>query len=176
MAPRIAPTTPEERDPETAALVEAVGGLNIFATLAHHPKALKRWLVFGGHVLAKSTLTERDRELLILRVGWRCGSVYEFGQHTVIGARAGITADEVRRIAAEGTEGWSAEDAALLRAVDELVADHRIGDATWAELAGRFDEQELIDLLFTVGQYVLVSMTLNSLGVEREPGVPGWPA
>ena len=176
MAPRMAPTTAEERDPETAALVDAVGGLNIFATLARHPKALKRWLVFGGHVLAKSTIPERERELLILRAGWRCGSEYEFGQHTVIGKRAGLTDEEIARLATEGTERWADPDAALVRAVDELVADHRIGDATWTELAGRLDEEQLIDLLFTVGQYVLVSMTLNSLGVEREPGVPGWPA
>ncbi len=175
MAPRMAPAAPEELDPETAAIVSAAGGLNIFATLARHPKALKRWLVFGGHVLAKSSLPERERELLILRAGWRCGSVYEFGQHTVIGTAAGPTDDEVRRLAAEGTDGWSAADRSLVRAVDELVADHRIADATWAELAERLDEHQLIDLLFTVGQYVLVSMTLNSLGVEREPGVPGWP-
>ncbi|MEZ5181492.1 MAG: carboxymuconolactone decarboxylase family protein [Acidimicrobiales bacterium] len=85
MAPRMAPARLEDLDPETAALVESAGGLNIFATLARHPKALKRWLVFGSHVLAKSTLPARERELLILRVGWRCGSEYEFGQHTVIG-------------------------------------------------------------------------------------------
>ena len=101
-APRLAPTTAAERDDETNGLVDALGGLNIFATLAHHPKALKRWLVFGGHVLAKSTLPERERELLILRVGWRCGSEYEFGQHTVIGRRAGITDDEVRRLTTDG--------------------------------------------------------------------------
>lgn len=175
MAPRMAPASAEELDPETAAIVAGAGGLNIFATLARHPKALKRWLVFGGHVLAKSSIPERERELLILRVGWRCGSEYEFGQHTIIGQRAGITDDEVRRLATDGVEGWSPEDATLVRAADELVADHRVGDATWAELAARFDEHKLIDLMFTVGQYVLVSMTLNSLGVEREPGVPGWP-
>lgn len=173
--PRLAPTTAAERDHETNALVEALGGLNIFATLAHHPKALKRWLVFGGHVLAKSTLPERERELLILRVGWRCASEYEFGQHTVIGQRAGITDDEVRRLATDGYQGWSDDDVVWLRAADELVAHHRIGDATWAVLAERLDHQQVIDLLFTVGQYVLVSMALNTLGVERDEGVPGWP-
>jgi alkylhydroperoxidase family enzyme len=174
--PRLAPTTVAERDDETNALVDALGGLNIFATLVHHPKALKRWLVFGGHVLAKSTLPEREREFLILRVGWRCGSEYEFGQHTVIGRRAGITAGEVRRLTTEGYDGWSDDDALWVRAADELVAGHRIGDDTWAALAARLTDQQIIDLLFTVGQYVLVSMALNTLGVERDEGVPGWPA
>jgi hypothetical protein len=33
----------------------------------------------------------------------------------------------------------------------------------------------MLDLIFTVGQYTLVSMALNSLGVQREPGVAGFP-
>jgi alkylhydroperoxidase family enzyme len=173
--PRLAPTTEDDWDDETRALVEGSGGLNIFRTLAHHPKALKRWLVFGGHVLAKSTLPARERELVILRVGWRCGCEYEFGQHTVIGLRAGITEDEVRRLATEGLDGWSDDDAVWLRAADELVADHRIGDDTWTALSTRLDAQQLIDLVFTAGQYELVSMALNTFGVQREEGVPGWP-
>jgi 4-carboxymuconolactone decarboxylase len=173
--PRLAPTTPEERDEETAALVEALGPLNIFATLAHHPKLLKRWLVFGAHVLGKSTLPAREREIVILRVGWRCGSDYEFGQHTVIGEREGLTAEEIRRLATEGTDGWSADDAALITAADELVADHRLGDATWEALTQRWSTQQVLDLIFAVGQYTLTCMALNSLGVQREPGVPGFP-
>jgi 4-carboxymuconolactone decarboxylase len=174
-SPRLAPTTPEERDEEAAALVEALGPLNIFATLAHHPKLLKRWLVFGAHVLGKSTLPAREREIVILRVGWRCGSDYEFGQHTVIGEREGLTEDEIRRLATEGTDGWSVDDAALVTAADELVADHRLSDATWEALTQRWSTQQTLDLIFAVGQYTLTCMALNSLGVEREPGVPGFP-
>src|SRR5436190_23742181 len=95
--PRMAPMTVDEMDAETREIVErgAFSGrvLNIFATLARHPKLLKRWLVFGTHVLGKSTLTPRERELLILRIGWRCGSDYEWGQHVVIGRAAGLTDD-----------------------------------------------------------------------------------
>ena len=132
--PRIPPTTDQDWDDETRALVEGLGRLNIFATLAHHPKLMKRWLVFGNHVLNKSTLPVRERELAILRVGWRCDSEYEFGQHTIIGQRAGITDDEVARLCTESLDGWSSADAAIVRAADELVADHTLSDATWAEL------------------------------------------
>ena len=167
MAPRLAPTTADERDDETNALVEAVGGLNIFTTLARHPKALKRWLVFGGHVLSKNTLGDRERELLILRAGWRCGSEYEFGQHTIIGERVGLTPTEVARLTEADLDGWSADDA-LLRPGRRRTGGrppHRRRDLGGP--GGRaFDDQQLIDLLFTVGQYVLVSMTLNSLGVR----------
>jgi len=175
-APRLQPTTEADWDDETRALVESAGRLNIFTTLAHHPKLLKRWLVFGAHVLSKSTLPGREREILILRTGWRCGSEYEFGQHTIISRREGLTDDEITRLAAEGTAGWSAADATLIRAADELVADHVVSDATWAELAATWSTEQVMDLVFTVGQYTLVSMALRSFGVQRDAGVPGFPA
>jgi 4-carboxymuconolactone decarboxylase len=174
--PRLAPVDPAQTDDDTAQLLEALGGLNIFATLAHHPKLLKKWLVFGNHVLNGNTLGARERELVILRAGWRCGSEYEFGQHTVIGVRCGLTDDEVRRLATDGIDGWSDADAALVRATDELVADHTVSDETWESLTGQLDTQAILDLIFTVGQYVLVSTALNSLGVRLDDGVPGWPA
>lgn len=173
---RIEPTTEQDWDDDTRVLLDRVGRLNIFTTLAHHPKLLKRWLVFGGHVLSKSTLPPRERELVILRVGWRCGSVYEFGQHTIIGTREGLTLDEVRRLTTPVEDGaWSDGDAALLAAVDELVDDHRISDATWSLLEGRWSTQQLMDLVFAVGQYVLTCMALNTFGVRLDDGVPGFP-
>jgi 4-carboxymuconolactone decarboxylase len=174
--PRLEPTTEGDWDDETRELIEALGGLNIFRTLAHHPKLLKRWLVFGGHVLMKSSLPPRERELAILRVGWQCASPYEFGQHTVMGAQAGLTDDEIRRVT-EGPDavGWSGFDAHLLRGVDELVADQRLSDETWTALTDTFSTEQVIDFVFTVGQYVLTCMALNTFEVPLDEGVPGFP-
>jgi 4-carboxymuconolactone decarboxylase len=151
--------------------------LNIFATLAHHPKLLKRWLVFGNHVLAKQTLSPRDRELAILRIGWLCRAEYEWAQHVVIGRRSDIREEEFAQIiAGPDADGWSSLDAALLRAVDELHEDAMISDETWAALGERYSKEQLIDLVFTVGQYNLVSMALNTLGVQLDEGLEGFPS
>jgi alkylhydroperoxidase family enzyme len=179
-APRIPPLPPAEWDPEVSEILAAtqMGArvLNIFQTLARHPKLLKRWLVFGNHVLAKSTLSPRERELLILRTGWNCGAEYEWGQHVLIGKQVGLTDDEIDRVTrGPDAAGWAADDAHLLRAADELHRDSRIGDATWSALAARYNTQQLIDLVFTVGQYTLVSMALNSLGVQLDDGIAGFP-
>lgn len=178
--PRLAPLPPDQWPPETAKLLDAsrMGGrvLNIFATLAHHPDLLRRWMVFGTHVLVKSTIAPRERELLILRTGWNCRAEYEWGQHVVIGRQVGLGDDEIARVAAgPDAPGWDAFDAALLRAADELHRDSCIGDATWRVLGTRYDAKQLLDLIFTVGQYTLVSMALKSLRVPLDDGVAGFP-
>jgi alkylhydroperoxidase family enzyme len=179
--PRVAPLAEDEWDGETRELLSGLmraGGrpLNIFTTLARHPKLLRRWLVFGNHVLGKQTLSPRDRELAILRIGWLCRAEYEWGQHAVISRAVGIGDDEIRRVAAgPDAPGWDPFEASLLRAVDELHADAMIGDETWKALSRRYDTQQLIDLVFTVGQYNLVSMALNTLGVQLDEGIDGFP-
>ncbi|HSG87829.1 MAG TPA: carboxymuconolactone decarboxylase family protein [Pseudomonadales bacterium] len=173
---RVAPLAKDELDEEGRAVMARFGEgepFNIFKTLAHHPKLLQRWLVFANHVLGKSTLPERERELLILRIGWLCQAGYEWGQHVLIGRASGLTDAEIQRIkAGPADEGWSDADRDLLQAVDELHADAHVSDATWQRLAARWSTQQLMDIVFTVGQYNLVSMALNSFGVQPDPGLP----
>lgn len=176
--PRIPPLPPAGRDERTAALVDSLrigdDDLNLFATLAHHPRLLKRWSQFGGLLLFGGTLTDRDREVLILRTASNTGADYEWGHHTALAAAAGLTADEVRELATPDPD-VSTDDLLLVRAADELHTDGELGDDTWAALADRYDHQQLIELCMVVGQYHLVAFTLNSLGIEREPGYEGIP-
>jgi alkylhydroperoxidase family enzyme len=177
--PRIEPLGAEQWDAETRDLLarSQMQGrvLNIFSTLAHHPKLLKRWMVFAGHILGKSSLPAREREILILRIGWLCRAEYEWGQHVIIARQAGLTDVEIERIkAGPDAAGWGPFDATLLRSVDELHAQAIISDATWQALSERYDTQQLIDLVFTVGQYNLVAMALNTLGVQLDEGIPGF--
>lgn len=176
--PRIAPLT--DPPPEVAAQLAAAFGdrppLNIFATLAHAPKMLEAVLRMGGPLLSGKGVPPRERELVVLRVGWRAGSVYEFGQHTVLGRQAGLTDDEIRRLTEEDLEGWEDGDRLLIAMADELHAHDRVGEATWQGLSERWEARLLIELLVLAGFYRLVSGFLNSVGVELDPGTPGWPA
>jgi alkylhydroperoxidase family enzyme len=178
--PRIPPLPESEWDSETIELMQTLRRdgqvFNIFATLARHPKLLKRWLVFGNHVLSKSSLPAREREIAILRMGWLCGAEYEWGHHVAIGKQAGLSSDDIRRIAAgSDAPGWDPFEAALIRAVDELHADSFISDSTWRTLAARYNTEQLLDLIFAAGQYTLVSMALNSCGVQLEAGYERFP-
>ncbi len=149
--------------------------LNIFGALAHHPKLLKRFNLMGGFLLNKGLLPTREREIVILRVGWNSQAEYEFGQHTIIGRDAGLTDEEIRGLAGYDHE-WSAPDAHLLALADELCAENMVSDETWSSLAARWNEAELVELLICAGFYRLVSGFLNSVRVPLDEGVPSWPA
>jgi 4-carboxymuconolactone decarboxylase len=174
-APRIAPLQDDELTEEQREALKPMSAngrpLNIFRTLARAPKALTRFQEWGAYVLSRrNSLPAREREIVILRVGFLCKSGYEFTQHTRIGLNEGLTPAEIASIKAGADAGWSAADAALIRAADELVGNHFVSDATWAELGRHFDEKQRMDVVFTVGQYTQVSMFLNTFGVQLDAG------
>jgi alkylhydroperoxidase family enzyme len=178
---RIPPLRDDERDDSTrdllAALRPSTDGpeLNIFPTLARHPELFKAWLPFGGFLLIDSELPARDREILTLRTALNCRSDYEWGQHVPIATAAGLTEAEIARVqTGQDAPAWAPFDGALLRAADELHTDSCLSEATWEVLRSRYSDRQLIELCMLVGQYHLVAYALNSLGVQREPGVAGF--
>ncbi|HEX4973191.1 MAG TPA: carboxymuconolactone decarboxylase family protein [Steroidobacteraceae bacterium] len=170
--PRLAPLDPSEWNDEQRELLtrgNPASVLNVFATLVRHQDLYRRWLPFANHVLFKSSLPARAREMAILRIGWLCRSGYEFHQHTRIGKASELSDQEIERLKGDpGAAGWSEAESALLQAVDELHGDQFISDATWERLSKHYDTHQVIDLVFAVGQYTLVSMALNSFGVQIE--------
>src|SRR4051794_32629085 len=162
-APRITPlpATGDERQ------------LNIFRTLSRNRELYKGFLALGGHLLGGGRLPAREREIVILRTGFRCGSEYEFGQHTRIGRDAGLRDDEIERLAADGD--WTDDDRALVDMVDELCAADVVSESTWQRLSSRWSDDQMLELLVLAGYYRLVSGLLNSVGVALEPNTPGWP-
>ncbi|MGP8008119.1 MAG: carboxymuconolactone decarboxylase family protein [Acidimicrobiales bacterium] len=162
-------------EPRIEPVEHDAGTLNIFATLARNEGLSKGFLRLGGHLLGGGVLPARTRELIILRVGWRCGSEYEFGQHTSIGKSAGLTDDEIGRLADCGTGTWVQADRELIDLADELCDDDEVSGGTWVALASRFTDAELLELVVLAGFYRMVSGMLNSVAVALEPGTAGWP-
>lgn len=150
--------------------------LGVWSTCAQSPELCEAWLTFTDYILRDSTLPLRDRELLILRIGWLNGGAYEWSAHLGVARRAGLSEEELKRVV-DGPDaaGWSDWDATLLRAADELHSEALVSDETWATLSEGYDQRQMMEAVFTVGQYNLVAMWLNSLGVQLEPGFEGFP-
>ncbi len=156
--------------------VESVESINLIQTLSHHPPLMEAWGPFGGYILRGSTLPDRDREMVILRTAWLNEAEYEWGHHARAARAAGMTDEEIRNVAVGENAGpWTSFERYLLRAATELHRGSAISERTWAFLKARYTDQQMIDLIFTVGQYRMVSMALRSIRVELDEGLEPFP-
>ncbi|MGH7863901.1 MAG: carboxymuconolactone decarboxylase family protein, partial [Candidatus Binataceae bacterium] len=125
--------------------------VNIFRVLMQHPKLARSWSRFAGYILSQQTLAPREREILILRIGWLNQAQYEWEQHVRIGKGAGLTDDEIDRITKGPKAAWDRHDAALVQAADDLKANSVISDETWQVLSERYNTEQMMDAVFTIG-------------------------
>ncbi len=148
---------------------------NILGTIAHHPTLLAPFLQFSAK-LAGGVLDRRSSELLALRAAWNCQSPFEWGHHVLYARDAGMSEDDISKIPSGPHAGdWSDGDRLLLRAADELHQRHSLSDELWVELSARYNEAELVEIPFVVGQYTMLSMVANATGVPVELGLPELP-
>lgn len=172
---RVAPAPLPRLGP--VALVTALGSrrvlrsepANIFRVLGRHPSLFRSWLRYSGKLMPRGTLPRADAELVILRVAWRTGAAYEWHQHVLLGARAGLGAAEIERAASSDMAGWTPRHETLVRATDELLSSSRLTDDTWTALARDLsDAKGAIELCLLVGQYQGLGTALGGLGVQVE--------
>lgn len=158
------------REPGTPRPVSAITD-----TYAWHPDLARGWMLFNNH-LFHSTLSDRVRELVTIRIAWLRDGEYEWAQHVRMGRAYGMTDEEIEAIGV-GAEApvWKPLEASLLRAVDELCHDRYVSDVTWAELAAELSTQELMDVVFTVGAYDMLAMAMNTFGLQLDPGLEPFP-
>jgi 4-carboxymuconolactone decarboxylase len=183
--PRILPLAPEEFTPEarqiTDALHQAVGlppnapVPDFIATMLRHPLLHKVHTELALVLMSRGALSDRDRELAVLRVGWLCQAPYEWNSHVNAGKRlAGLTTDEIERVTiGSAAPEWNDADRTLLRAVEEMLEDAMISEETWRALATRLDEKQLIELPILVGQYLGVAYLQNAMRATLMPGQVG---
>lgn len=150
--------------------------LNILATIARHPALLEPFLGWSATLALQGELSRRDSEILALRAAWNCQSPFEWGHHVLYARAAGLSEEEIERIArGPVASGWSAEDADLLRAADELHESKDLSEETWRRLRDRYSDAQLVEIPFVVGQYTMLSMVANSTGVPVEEGLEPLP-
>lgn len=144
-------------------------GANILGTLAHNPALARAWFTLNGHLLRATSLDERQRELVMLRVAAMRNSIYQWAQHLSMGRDAGLSDLEIAAVAwGSRSQFWSESEAALLRAVEELLDSGAIGELTWSTLSADLTTAQILDLIVTVGAYSTTASIIETLNVELD--------
>jgi alkylhydroperoxidase family enzyme len=169
MRAALAAMTPPEPRHASLRVENRPKAMNTLGTFAHHTALAHAFFTFNGHIIRATTLTERQRELLVLRVASLRECRYEWSQHLLIAGDTGLTGEEIARIESDPSSVlWSSLEAAMLRAVAELIEDGAIAAPTWATLATELDAQQLLDLVFTVGAYETLAWMMRSFALELD--------
>lgn len=181
--PRYAPLTLDEVSPEGHEQVNAMRTAfnipedrpfpDVSLITLRHPGMFRAQMVLGLEIAAKGTIPPRERELAILRIAQLARAPFEWCEHVDIGKAFGVTPEEIERVI-EGSSapGWTEHEAALLRAIEEMIADHCMSDATWDTLAKTYDEKQMLELPMLVGSYLMTALQQNSLKIQ--PKGPGF--
>lgn len=178
--PRIAPLPREEwneaaRDVfsfwEGASAREHGSNSNVMMTLANHPRLALAQLEFGKYLLVESTLSARQRELLIMRVAWHYHSHYQWAHHLVTVRRMGFTDAEIEALK-QGPEDpvWIGDERAFLSGIDQLCEAGRIDNAIWNDLHRTMSRHQLMDMLYSVGFFAMNAWAFSAMGIQLEPG------
>lgn len=172
---RLSPLPAEEWDERARASLASLipperanprGAGNVLSTLIRHPDLTRAYLPFNAYLLRDSTLSPRIREVALLRVVFRAECEYLWSHHIPIAKRAGLSSQDISAI----RSGDAVDPVArmVIRAVDDLMAHHTITQSTWDELAHAFSDQQRMDLVFTIGGYLLLAMAVNTFGIQDE--------
>lgn len=142
---------------------------HLFSTLGRTKGLFRGWLYYSGKLMPGGRISRKDTEVIINRVAHLRDCGYEMDHHSRIGRRFGVTKELLAQLK-EGPDasGLSARHRTILAATDELLATKNLSDATWARLAGEFDERQLIEFLLLVAQYDGLATTIAALRIERD--------
>ncbi len=164
---------PEGHPSHRSDLRSGPSGVATMETFAHHPDLVEAFFGYNGHVLYGTTLSPRQRQILIIRVAAARRSAYVWLQHRFTGLEVGLSDEEMGRIAALGPAAplFSEHERALITAVDEIVDDGEISDATWEALARELDHRQMLDVIFTVGCYLTIAAFVRSVRLEPDPKI-----
>lgn len=171
---KLKPLPPGDWDPSLASIIDDMGGrpLAVHGLMANHPAMLEAWWKLRNYTVAGGDLGLRNVELVILRVALHMKNWYEWGSHVQRGLAAGLSETDIERIkSGPGEPGWPQSDSLLLLAVDELVANRAISEATIAALKAHYTEQQILDIIVTHGAYVTLGCMLNTWDVKLDEHV-----
>jgi alkylhydroperoxidase family enzyme len=155
---------------------ESWASLNAFRTMLNSPRVAGGFAELLRTLMFRNVVSSRARELVILRIGWRTKSEYEFCQHVRVSRDLKISEAEILGLRdPDGCAAYRAIDRAVIKLADELHEAATVSAPTWATLAQAFSNEELIELVLAAGMWRMAAGFFNAAKVPLDSWVPGWP-
>lgn len=156
---------------------EGLADLSVFRVLLRHEELAARVYGLLQQLLWNGSLDARLRELIIMRIGWRQGSMYEWTQHWRVARMLEIPEDDLIGVRDwRHSDRFDRADRAVLAATDETLGSGAISGATWVELEATVpDEQARLEVVLAIANWSMFAQLLRSLTVPLEEGVEPWP-
>jgi alkylhydroperoxidase family enzyme len=175
----VIPVLPADEALERAKAVkidESWAKLNAFRTMLNSPRVAGGFAELLRTLMFHNVVNSRARELVILRIGWRTKSEYEFCQHVRVSRELKISEAEILGVRdPDACQAYSAVDRAVIKMADELHETATVSPSTWGTLAQAFSNEELIELVLAAGLWRMVAGFFNAAKVPLDEWVPSWP-
>jgi alkylhydroperoxidase family enzyme len=169
MSPRIPLPDDSQLGPDILATLRALPPLNVFRMFANAPASFQPLINFAISILLQSEVDVRKREIAVLRVAHVTRSAYEWTQHVTVAKSAGVSDDEIAKIAVDGAvTTLDAEGNLLCRVADEISRDIRLSDAALAAILDRYGVRQATELILCCSYFNMLSRFLESTRVELE--------
>lgn len=150
----------------------AIEPLKLFRTLAINPELNERMRPLGAYILGRhSRIAVQERELVIDRTCAVCSCEYEWGVHVAaFGEAVGLSPEKLMATANTPADSavWGEREMLLIQMVDELHATAKLSPDLWDKMKQHWDNQQILELLVTVGWYHTISFVANSLQIDLE--------
>jgi alkylhydroperoxidase family enzyme len=142
--------------------------LNVWRMAMHATEGI--WQAFvdlGLATVHKSDLTDRQRELVILRVAYLEQSDYELFHHVSLGRAAGIGDAELEGLRTGDFSGFGESERALLAFTDGVFAGSP-SDAALADMRAHFPDALVFETTIMIGHYMMTARVIAVGGCEVE--------
>ena len=142
----------------------------VLRTFAHHPRLAGLFSALNVHLLSTNTVPVKLRQIAIMRTAWITGGVYMWSSHLNTSLSCGLSPDMYAPIQNGPDDPYFTPfERVVMLATDELVERHKISDGQWQALIAEWNNQQMLDFMFTVGAYAMVAGVMRSTGAERLP-------
>lgn len=174
---RIAILKPEELNAEQRAVIDAAkaagkpyGGP--FWAYIRNPKLMQSVHTMGDAV-ADSTLTARETQIAVLTVARFWNAKYPWAAQSRNGLKIGLTEQEIDAINSRAAlPSENKRELLAQRIANELLADKKLSDATYAAAEAAFSTEELVALVARIGSFCMTCCTANAFDITPPDDAP----